>query len=146
MWTFKNTGSTKILKGVKFVMVAGDEELNMPGMQLQDNVPINGFFKLRIKTKAPMVNKHYSAGYMLLDGEGNYFGDKVVLDVIVEDDCSESVILAEMMDNVDMSMRHDDRRDEPDFKGFNPRDERTSMLIHRPMAGKGAMPPIGAPG
>ena len=41
---------------------------------------------------------------MLIDGQGNYFGDKVILDVIVEDECSESVILAEMMDNVDMNM------------------------------------------
>ena len=56
------------------------------------------------------MNKHYSAGYMLIDEAGNYFGDKVVLDIIVEDDCSEAVILAEMMDNVDMSRQH-----EPEF-------------------------------
>ena len=44
---------------------------------------------------------------MLIDDQGQYFGDKVVLDIIVEDDCSDAVILAEMMDNVDMSMQID---------------------------------------
>ena len=68
----------------------------------------NEFFKLKIKVKAPARSRHYSAAYMLIDAQGNYFGDKVVLDVIVEEDCSESVILAEMMDNVDMSMTSHD--------------------------------------
>ena len=85
-------------------MVAGDEQLNVSGIQIQDDVRPNEFFKLKIKTKAPQVNKHYSAGYMLIDEQGQYFGDKVVLDIIVEDDCSDAVILAEMMDNVDMSV------------------------------------------
>ena len=65
---------------------------------------------------------------MLLDDQGNYFGDKVVLDVIVEDDCSDAVILAEMMDNVDMSMTHD----KVDFSDINHRDNRVSMMHHRP--------------
>lgn len=65
---------------------------------------------------------------MLIDETGNYFGDKVVLDIIVEDDCSEAVILAEMMDNVDMS-----RQEEMEFTGVkpSPRNERVSMMIHR---------------
>ena len=107
IWTFKNTSQVKIPKGTKFVMVAGDQELNASDMAVQDDVRPNEFFKLKIKTKAPQTNKHYSAGYMLLDQQGNYFGDKVVLDIIVEDDCSDAVILAEMMDNVDMSVQHD---------------------------------------
>lgn len=68
----------------------------------------NEYFKIKISVKAPAERKHYSAGFMLIDESGNYFGDKVVLDVIVEEDCSESVILAELMDNVDMSMSMDD--------------------------------------
>ena len=51
-----------------------------------------------------------------------------MLDVIVEEDCSESVILAEMMDNVDMSVKmHDSRYDNLG----SAREERTSMMIHR---------------
>lgn len=104
-------------------------------MVVENDISPGGYFKLKIKAKAPNVNKHYSAGYMLLDSQGNYFGDKVVLDIIVEDDCSESVILAEMMENVDMNVR----RDEPNFgMKMNPRDERTSMMIHRPIPQKGA--------
>ena len=114
----------------------------MSGMFVQDDVRPNEFFKLRIKTKAPRVNKHYSAGYMLLDNEGNYFGDKVVLDVIVEDDCSDAVILAEMMDNVDMSVRN-----EPNFNKVPLRDERKSMMINRPNGHQNQPPrnPMGAP-
>ena len=97
-------------------------------MEVQDVVRPNDFFKIKIKTKAPQKNKHYSAGYMLIDETGNYFGDKVVLDIIVEDDCSDAVILAEMMDNVDMS-----RQEEVEFTGImpSPRNERVSMMIHR---------------
>ena len=101
----------------------------MPGMSVELDTKSGEFFKLKISVKAPSTSKHYSAGYMLIDALGNYFGDKVVLDVIVEDDCSESVILAEMMDNVDMSMS---MKNEIDFnQKLNPRDERVSMLIHR---------------
>lgn len=32
VWTFKNTGSTKIPKGVKFVMTDGDYEFNVPNL------------------------------------------------------------------------------------------------------------------
>ena len=100
----------------------------MAGIMVQEDVRPNQFFKVRISVKAPAVSKHYSAGFMLIDQQGNYFGDKVVLDVIVEDDCSESVILAEMMDNVDMnlSMQKDNKQD------FNAmRNQRMSMMIHR---------------
>ena len=50
-----------------------------------------------------------------------------MLDVIVEEDCSESVILAEMMDNVDMSMNMHDSK----LGSLSAREERTSMMIHR---------------
>lgn len=75
------------------------------------------------------MSKHYSAGFMLIDQQGNYFGDKVVLDVIVEDDCSESVILAEMMDNVDMNLSMQQRDTKPDFNAM--RAQRMSMMIHK---------------
>ena len=51
---------------------------------------------------------------MLIDALGYYFGDKVLLDVIVEADTSEAVLLAEMMDSVDMSQKF-----YPDHPGFN---------------------------
>lgn len=129
VWTYKNTGENKIPKGVKFVMVAGDQELNMAGIMVQEDVRPSQFFKVRISVKAPAVSKHYSAGFMLIDQQGNYFGDKVVLDVIVEDDCSESVILAEMMDNVDMNMSMQQKDHKPDFNAL--RNQRMSMMIHR---------------
>ena len=74
---------------------------------------------------------------MLLDGQGNYFGDKVVLDIIVEDDCSDAVILAEMMDNVDMSLQHENH---VDFNKLPQRDDRKSMMHHRVMPVQGASP------
>ena len=63
-----------------------------------------------------------------MDNSGNSFGEKVDLDIIVEDDCSESVILAEMMQGGDMSMSMDMNF----MAGKAPaRDERVSMMIHR---------------
>ena len=44
---------------------------------------------------------------MLIDAQGNHFGEKVELDIIVEDDSSDAALLASMMDNVDMTMKHD---------------------------------------
>ena len=87
-WTFKNTCALKIPFGVKFVMVAGDEELNKPGIHVTEDVRPNEFFKVHIKIKAPSKSKHYSAGFMLIDHQGNYFGDKVVIDFMVEEDSS----------------------------------------------------------
>ena len=104
VWTFKNQGSQSIPKGVKLLCVAGDNDLNVANMQVDSDVRPGEFFKIKISVKAPIKPRHYSAGYSLFDDKGNFFGDKVVLDIIVEDDCSESVILAEMMDNVDMNM------------------------------------------
>ena len=34
VWTFKNTGTVKIPQGLKFVLVAGDQELNQQGLQV----------------------------------------------------------------------------------------------------------------
>ena len=65
---------------------------------------------------------------MLIDNEGNYFGDKVVLDIIVESENDDAVILAEMMDNVDMSMKHG----AIDFNDEEQRDvTRISMMHHK---------------
>jgi hypothetical protein len=75
IWTFKNTGEVTIPKGTSFVMVAGAQELNIPGLFVQADVKSNEFFKIKLKTKAPMEVNHYSAGYMLIDAQGNYFGD-----------------------------------------------------------------------
>ena len=104
VWTFKNIGAMVIPAGTKFAMIAGDYELNAQGIQVQDDVRPGEFFKLRVSLRAPAKAKHYSAGYILIDDQGNYFGDKVVIDIIVEDECSESVILAELMENPDMSL------------------------------------------
>ena len=52
-WTFKNTGTVKIPMGIKFVMVAGDQELNQNGIFVSEDVRPNDFFKLKIKVKAP---------------------------------------------------------------------------------------------
>lgn len=93
IWTFKNTSSLKIPFGIKFVMVAGDEELNQPGIHVKEDVAPGEFFKLYFKMKAPSKNKHYSAGYMLIDHQGNYFGDKVVINFMVESDSSQSIVL-----------------------------------------------------
>lgn len=78
-------------------MIDGDIELNVAGVRVMQDVRPNDFFKLKIKTKAPEESNHYKAAYQLMDNSGNSFGEKVDLDIIVEDDCSESVILAEMM-------------------------------------------------
>ena len=65
---------------------------------------------------------------MLVDAQGNHFGDKVVLDIIVEDDSSDAAHLASMMDNVDMNMKHD----AIDFHNMQPSDmTRVSMMHHR---------------
>lgn len=79
------------------VMIDGDIELNVAGVRVMQDVRSNDFFKLKIRTKAPEQSRHYKAAYQLMDNSGNSFGEKVDLDIIVEDDCSESVILAEMM-------------------------------------------------
>ena len=51
-----------------------------------------------------------------------------MLDVIVEDDSSDAALLASMMDNVDMSMKHD----VIDFHMEQPSDmTRVSMMHHR---------------
>ena len=64
---------------------------------------------------------------MLIDAQGNHFGEKVVLDIIVEDDSSDAALLAEMMDNVDMSMKHD----VIDFNNAQPSDNTRVSMIHR---------------
>ena len=121
-----------IPKGIKFVMVAGDQELNQNGIFVSEDVRPNEFFKLKIKVKAPTHSRHYSAAFMLIDSQGYYFGEKVLLDVIVEEDTSESVMLAQMMDSsVDMNMLGADMN-QPGFSGsLSARSERTSMMIHR---------------
>jgi len=50
VWTFKNTGGVKIPMGTKFVMVAGAQELNVPGLFVQAEIKPNEFFKLKLKT------------------------------------------------------------------------------------------------
>ena len=105
----------------------------MPGLIVSSDVQPNAYFKIMLKTRAPNQTKHYSAGYRLIDQFGNYFGDKVVLDVQVEDDCSESVILQEMMDNVDMNVSISNDNQNP----MDMRNARTSMMIHKP----GFVPP-----
>ena len=66
----------------------------------------------------------------MIDLAGNTFGDKVDLDIIVEDDCSESVILQELMDgNGDMNMTMDAHLAKGSSRQL--RDERTSMMINR---------------
>ena len=65
---------------------------------------------------------------MLIDAQGNHFGEKVELDIIVEDDSSDAALLASMMDNVDMSMKHD----AIDFQNVQPSEmTRVSMIHHR---------------
>ena len=120
------------------MMVAGDNDLNVANMSVEADVRPGEFFKLKISVKAPEQPRHYSAGYSLFDHQGNFFGDKVVLDIIIEDDCSESVILAEMMDNVDMNMSMSNNK--VDFNKMVPRNERVSMMIHK---GPGARANIG---
>ena len=109
-------------------MVSGDEDLNVSDMAVLEDVKSNEFFKLKIKTVAPQKVGHFSTGFMLIDAQGNHFGDKVVLDIIVEDDSSDAALLASMMDNVDMSMRHD----EINFHNVEPSDKtRVSMMHHK---------------
>jgi len=91
--TFKNQSLTKIPKNCRLVRISGDSELSVAGVSLPQDVKANEFFKMKIALQAPAVSKHYSAVYRMVDHQGNFFGDKVHMDVIVEDYCSESVIL-----------------------------------------------------
>ena len=86
------------------MMIEGDQEFNVPSDSTPQDINPNEYFKIKISVNAPSVSKHYSAQYQLIDEIGNYFGSKVELDVIVLDECSDSVILQELMDNPDMSM------------------------------------------
>ena len=104
MYTFKNTGSTKIPVGCKLLWIAGDQELNVSDAATTAEVRPDAFFKIRVNIKAPDQSRHFKAAYQLIDLAGNTFGDKVDLDIIVEDDCSESVILQELMDGGDNMM------------------------------------------
>ena len=43
------------------MMIKGDQEFNVPGASVQQDVNPNEYFKLKISVKAPSVSKHYSA-------------------------------------------------------------------------------------
>ena len=128
VYTFQNTGTTRIPAGTKFLSLSGDFELALKNVVLEKDVSPNEYFNVRVSLKAPALSKHYKAVYTLMDDEGTYFGDKVDLDFIVEEDCSESVILQEFMNDsvADMSVQS--------LRVLNPsehRSERISMMAQR---------------
>lgn len=53
VYTFKNTGSTKIPAGCKLLWIAGDQDLNVTDVVITAEVRPEAFFKLHVNMKAP---------------------------------------------------------------------------------------------
>ena len=124
IWIFKNTGDKKIPFSAKLVKMSG--QFGPAEIQINKTVQPDGIFQVKIDQYAPQVGQHYKTEYQLHTAEQVAFGERVLLDFIVEAGEEESVMFENLMD----SMNVDKPNAQLNFNVDGPKEERMSMMIN----------------
>ena len=89
-WTFKNTGAYVWPKGVKLVLVAGDQFMTS-SEELEEPVPQEGTITISTHFKAPVEPGNF-VSYLRLMSEESQFGQRVWVSIVVKEPQPESEV------------------------------------------------------